>query len=93
MFIEICLVQRFAFYLGNPAYSIATIHGGLLISSGAGAAVFQGRPWPVRRVIVLAAVLIAMEMNFSTVLVTAAGLYLLAGLTIRAFPPEGDGPR
>jgi hypothetical protein len=168
MFIEVCLMQRFAFYLGNPAYSIATILGGLLVSSGAGAAIFQKMTWSAKNMVVLAVVFIvliltgcylfivprfvyetmdlslvartlstlvwvmplgllmgipfpaglrmvgasqeqavpwgfginaaasvvgtilcvfiAMEFNFTTVLATAAGLYLFAGLIIRVFP-------
>jgi hypothetical protein len=48
MFIEICLMQRFVLFLGNPTYSMSVVLGGMLAFSGLGA-LWSSRFNPSRR--------------------------------------------
>lgn len=42
MFLEISFIQRFVLFLGNPAYAVSVVLGGLLIAAGAGSLMIHG---------------------------------------------------
>jgi hypothetical protein len=51
MFLEISFIQRFVLFLGNPAYAVSIVLGGLLIAAGAGSYLIHGNDAPENRLL------------------------------------------
>jgi hypothetical protein len=67
IFVEVCLIQRFVLFLGQPVYSISIVLCSLLLSAGVGSLLSQ-RIKPVRNNIITLLLLIALAvlgMHFS----------------------------
>ncbi len=82
--VEICLMQRFAFYLGNPSYSMALILSAMLISSGIGAAVYQAKLSTIKNLPSFAAISAALVLGFPFLFLLPGFVYSTLELSLNA---------
>lgn len=79
MFVEIAFIQRFMLFLGHPLYAVAVVLAGFLVFAGLGSRLAGRLAWEARRIVLGAAMVIAV-LALAYLLLLPSVFDVLAGL-------------